>query len=59
MDWHIARDLRDETRRELHERIETARQAYETWAQTVRAAMEGDVPRRDIAEAAEVTVARL
>jgi len=57
--WHAARDARDETRRRLHEAIETARQAYEAWAQEVRAAMEHDVPRRDIAAAAGVTQARL
>lgn len=57
--WHAARDIRDEIRQELHEAIEGAREAYERWAETVRAAMEDGVPRRDIATAAEVTVARL
>jgi hypothetical protein len=57
--WHTARDVRDDTRRVLHDAIDNARQAYETWAQTVRAAMETGVPRKDIAAAAQVTTARL
>lgn len=59
VEWHKARDARDGLRQRLHAAIEIAREAYETWAQKVRAAMDHGAPRKDVAAAAAVTVARL